>query len=108
MLCGLRLKLQSWHDSCENCDRSAACWLRVGAWRDWMTFLRRRLTLSIVVVLVTVLAIPAIWLGAKWNRALSNVDKMIVPTVALPSATAGARSSGSGASGAAPDAGNQA
>src|SRR5215212_644158 len=55
-----------------------------------MTFLRRRVTLSIVLVLVAVLIIPAVWLGNKWNRTLSNVDKMIVPTVALPSATAGA------------------
>ena len=55
-----------------------------------MAFLRRRVTLSIVLVLVAVLAIPAVWLGNKWNRTLSNVDKMIVPTVALPSATPGA------------------
>jgi LCP family protein required for cell wall assembly len=73
-----------------------------------MTLLRRRLTLSIVVVLLTVLAIPAIWLGAKWNRTLSNVDKMIVPTVTLPRATAGARSAGAGVPSAMPDSGGQA
>jgi LCP family protein required for cell wall assembly len=73
-----------------------------------MTFLRQRLTLSIVAVLLTVFAISAIWLGAKWNRTLSNVDKMIVPTVALPNATASARRPGTGASDPMPNAGNQA
>jgi LCP family protein required for cell wall assembly len=73
-----------------------------------MTFLRRRLTLSIVVVLLVALGIPAIWLGIKWNRTLSNVDKMIVPTVALPSATAGARTSSAAALGAEPGSGDQA
>ena len=72
-----------------------------------MAFLRRRSTVSIVVVLLIILALPAIWLGVKWNRALSNVDKMIVPTVALPSATDGARRSGAAAGDAVPDTGSQ-
>ena len=59
-----------------------------------MAFLRRRVTLGIVLVLVVVLAIPALWLGNKWNRTLSNVDKMIVPTVALPTVLAATREAG--------------
>lgn len=56
-----------------------------------MTFSRRRLRIGIIAFLVTTAVIPMIWVGVKWNRTISNVDKMIVPTVVLPSATAGAR-----------------
>jgi LCP family protein required for cell wall assembly len=49
-----------------------------------MRFTRRRLVLGTAVALLIAVAVPAIWLGAKWNRALSNVDKMIVTPVVLP------------------------
>ena len=45
---------------------------------------RRRLVLFASLGVLILLTIPAIWLGVKWNRALSNINKMIVPTVVLP------------------------
>lgn len=49
-----------------------------------MRFTRRRLALGALVALLVVVGIPAIWLGIKWNRALSDVNKMIVSPVELP------------------------
>jgi LCP family protein required for cell wall assembly len=49
-----------------------------------MWFLRRRRVLGTLAAILVVVAIPAIWLGVKWNRALTNVDKMIVAQVVLP------------------------
>jgi polyisoprenyl-teichoic acid--peptidoglycan teichoic acid transferase len=49
-----------------------------------MWFLRRRRVLGTLAAILLVVAIPAIWLGVKWNRALTNVDKMIVAQVVLP------------------------
>src|SRR5215213_2140632 len=51
-----------------------------------MTHPRRRLIL--IVVTLAVAAIPTLWIGAKWQRAITNVNKMIVTPVALPTATA--------------------
>ncbi|HNP70791.1 MAG TPA: LCP family protein [Kouleothrix sp.] len=63
------------------------------------------MVLGITTVALLIAALPAIWLGSKWNRALSNVDKMIVPTVTLPTATPGAQAAGaSSPAGAAPTA----
>jgi LCP family protein required for cell wall assembly len=53
-----------------------------------MRFSRRRLVLSTLVAVLVVVSVPAIWLGIKWNRALSNVDKMIVAPVELPTPAA--------------------
>src|SRR5262249_55268060 len=53
-----------------------------------MTHPRRRLLLTILVGTLIVAAIPSIWVGTKWKRALTNVNKMIVTPVSLPSATA--------------------
>ena len=53
-----------------------------------MTHPRRRLIIGILLVTLIVAAVPTIWIGAKWQRALSNVNKMIVTPVALPTATA--------------------
>jgi LCP family protein required for cell wall assembly len=53
-----------------------------------MTHPRRRLILAILVATLVVAAVPSIWIGAKWKRALTNVDKMIVTPVVLPPATA--------------------
>jgi polyisoprenyl-teichoic acid--peptidoglycan teichoic acid transferase len=52
-----------------------------------MTHPRRRLVLMLLALLV-VAAIPTVWIGAKWKRAINNVDKMIVTPVSLPTATA--------------------
>jgi LCP family protein required for cell wall assembly len=62
-----------------------------------MTFSRRRLTRGAVVLLLVMVAVPMLWLGAKWNRALSNVDKMIVTPVALPTPAPGAPEPGQAA-----------
>jgi LCP family protein required for cell wall assembly len=51
-----------------------------------MTHPRRRLVL--IVVTLAVAAIPTLWIGAKWQRAITNVNKMIVTPVSLPTATA--------------------
>src|SRR3954467_15568085 len=51
-----------------------------------MTHPRRRLVL--IVVTLAFAAIPTLWIGAKWQRAISNVNKMIVTPVVLPTATA--------------------
>jgi LCP family protein required for cell wall assembly len=40
------------------------------------------------VVTLILAAGPSIWIGAKWQRALTNVNKMIVTPVSLPTATA--------------------
>jgi LCP family protein required for cell wall assembly len=48
----------------------------------------RRLIVAILVVTLLVAAVPTIWLGAKWKRALTNVDKMIVTPVTLPTTAA--------------------
>ncbi len=53
-----------------------------------MTYPRRRLILIILVATLAVAAIPTIWIGAKWQRAITNVNKMIVTPVSLPTATA--------------------
>jgi LCP family protein required for cell wall assembly len=53
-----------------------------------MTYPRRRLIVGILVATLVIAAIPSIWLGTKWKRALTNVDKMIVAPVTLPTATA--------------------
>src|SRR5687767_2596694 len=53
-----------------------------------MTYPRRRLVISIVLATLIVASIPTIWLGAKWKRALTNVNKMIVTPMALPTAIA--------------------
>jgi LCP family protein required for cell wall assembly len=53
-----------------------------------MTHPRRRLVLILLVAALGVAAIPTLWIGAKWQRAISNVNKMIVTPVALPTATA--------------------
>ena len=52
-----------------------------------MTHPRRRLVLILVTTLV-VAAIPTIWIGAKWQRAITNVNKMIVTPASLSTATA--------------------
>jgi polyisoprenyl-teichoic acid--peptidoglycan teichoic acid transferase len=52
-----------------------------------MTHPRRRLVLILVATLVVAI-IPTIWIGAKWQRAITNVNKMIVTPVSLPTATA--------------------
>lgn len=54
-----------------------------------MSVSRRRLALSIVTIVLLLAGVPTLWLGIKWNRAMSNVGKMIVPTVVLPTATPG-------------------
>jgi len=51
-----------------------------------MTDPRRRLVLILIAALV-IAAIPTIWIGAKWQRAITNVNKMIVTPVSLPTAT---------------------
>jgi LCP family protein required for cell wall assembly len=53
-----------------------------------MRFSRRRLVLGTLVAILVAVSVPAVWLGIKWNRALSNVDKMIVAPVELPTAAA--------------------
>jgi LCP family protein required for cell wall assembly len=53
-----------------------------------MTHPRRRLILIILLATLAVAAIPTIWIGAKWQRAITNVNKMIVTPVSLPTATA--------------------
>src|SRR5690349_11771137 len=53
-----------------------------------MTHPRRRLALIILLATLAVAAIPTLWIGAKWQRAITNVNKMIVTPVALPTATA--------------------
>ncbi|MEO7912169.1 MAG: LCP family protein [Roseiflexaceae bacterium] len=52
-----------------------------------MTHPRRRLIIILVATLV-VAAIPALWIGAKWQRAMTNINQMIVTPVSLPTATA--------------------
>jgi polyisoprenyl-teichoic acid--peptidoglycan teichoic acid transferase len=52
-----------------------------------MTYPRRRLIFLVLVATMVVAAIPTIWIGTKWQRAISNVNKMIVTPVALPTAT---------------------
>jgi LCP family protein required for cell wall assembly len=52
-----------------------------------MTHPRRRLALIIFLATLAVAAIPTIWIGAKWQRAITNVNKMIVTPVSLPTAT---------------------
>src|SRR6266496_3968465 len=49
---------------------------------------RRRLILIILMATLAIAAIPTIWIGAKWQRAITNVNKMIVTPVSLPTATA--------------------
>ncbi|MBK9715646.1 MAG: LCP family protein [Kouleothrix sp.] len=56
-----------------------------------MTFSRRRLVRGTLVAILVLVTLPAIWLGIKWNRALTNVDKMIVTPAALPQATSEAQ-----------------
>jgi polyisoprenyl-teichoic acid--peptidoglycan teichoic acid transferase len=53
-----------------------------------MTHPRRRLVLIILVATLAVAAIPTLWIGAKWQRAITNVNKMIVTPVSLPTASA--------------------
>ncbi len=53
-----------------------------------MTHPRRRLILIILMATLAIAAIPTIWIGAKWQRAITNVNKMIVTPVSLPTATA--------------------
>jgi LCP family protein required for cell wall assembly len=53
-----------------------------------MTYPRRRLIFIILMATLAVAAIPTIWIGTKWQRAITNVDKMIVTPVSLPTATA--------------------
>jgi polyisoprenyl-teichoic acid--peptidoglycan teichoic acid transferase len=53
-----------------------------------MTHPRRRLVFLILLVTLAVAAIPTLWIGAKWQRAITNVNKMIVTPVVLPTATA--------------------
>lgn len=48
----------------------------------------RRLVVGVSLVAVVVLAVAVLRVGLSWKRALDNVDAMIVPTVALPTATA--------------------
>src|SRR4051794_13911702 len=56
---------------------------------EWgMTYPRRRLFISMIVVALIITAVPTLWIGAKWKRALTNVDKMLVTPVVLPTATA--------------------
>ena len=52
-----------------------------------MTYPRRRLILIVLVVTLAVATIPTLWIGAKWQRAITNVNKMIVTPVSLPTAT---------------------
>jgi len=52
-----------------------------------MTHPRRRLIVIVLLATLVVAAIPTIWIGAKWQRALTNVNKMIVTPVSLPTAT---------------------
>ncbi len=53
-----------------------------------MTHPRRRQVLIILVATLAVAALPTLWIGAKWQRAITNVNKMIVTPVSLPTATA--------------------
>jgi LCP family protein required for cell wall assembly len=53
-----------------------------------MTHPRRRLVFIILIATLAVAAIPGLWIGAKWQRAITNVNKMIVTPVTLPTATA--------------------
>ncbi len=53
-----------------------------------MTHPRRRLILIMLMATLALAAIPTIWIGAKWQRAITNVNKMIVTPVSLPTATA--------------------
>jgi polyisoprenyl-teichoic acid--peptidoglycan teichoic acid transferase len=53
-----------------------------------MTHPRRRLVFLILLATLAVAAIPTLWIGAKWQRAITNVNKMIVTPVVLPTATA--------------------
>ena len=53
-----------------------------------MSVARRRMIRGGLAILLLALVIPSIWLGAKWNRALKNVDSMVVPTVVLPTQAA--------------------
>ena len=53
-----------------------------------MTHPRRRLTLNILLATLALAIIPTLWIGAKWQRAITNVDKMIVTPVTLPTSTA--------------------
>jgi LCP family protein required for cell wall assembly len=53
-----------------------------------MTHPRRRLVLIILAATLAVAALPTLWIGAKWQRAITNVNKMIVTPVSLPTATA--------------------
>jgi polyisoprenyl-teichoic acid--peptidoglycan teichoic acid transferase len=53
-----------------------------------MRFTRRRLVLGTLVALLVVISVPMVWLGVKWNRALTNVNKMIVTPVSLPTSVA--------------------
>src|SRR6476619_346696 len=53
-----------------------------------MTHPRRRLTLNILLATLAVAALPTLWIGDKWQRAITNVDKMIVTPVSLPTSTA--------------------
>jgi LCP family protein required for cell wall assembly len=52
-----------------------------------MTHPRRRLVLIILVATLAVAALPTLWIGAKWQRAITNVNKMIVAPVSLPTAS---------------------
>src|SRR4029079_19376855 len=53
-----------------------------------MTHPRRRLVLIVLIATLGVAAIPTLWIGAKWKRVITNVNKMIVTPVSLPTATA--------------------
>ena len=53
-----------------------------------MTHPRRRLILILLIATLAVAAVPTFWIGAKWQRAMTNVNKMIVTPVSLPTATA--------------------
>jgi polyisoprenyl-teichoic acid--peptidoglycan teichoic acid transferase len=53
-----------------------------------MTHPRRRLVLILLIATLVVAAIPTLWIGAKWQRAITNVNKMIVTPASLPTATA--------------------
>lgn len=52
-----------------------------------MPLTRRRVIVASITFVVLIAMVPAIWLGMKWNRTMANIDKMIVPTVMLPTAT---------------------
>jgi LCP family protein required for cell wall assembly len=60
----------------------------VPKWSGGMTYPRRRLVIGALVATLLIIAVPSIWLGAQWKRALNNVDKMIVSPVALPTVAA--------------------